>query len=210
MTILYFQALNPDYFNVECVILHLGNNITMLHVSHPYIFSLSFIPSLYASFLRSTGFLFYLSPLIFMYCTYNISVKGGKPPIKINNREKCLLSSWKWCNMHAYQVSSPCVLPLGSLKSEEIRAWSDLLLFEQYAVIMESMSYTGVPSSISMVLPLTSLRSEEVILKKSAWTIRNNICCQGNNAIRMRTKFNLPLASFRSKAICRFVVHGNM
>ena len=27
MTFLYFQAVSPDYCNVECLILHLGNNI---------------------------------------------------------------------------------------------------------------------------------------------------------------------------------------
>ena len=28
--------------------------------------------------------------------------------------------SWKCFNMHAYQVSSPCVVQLASLKSEEV------------------------------------------------------------------------------------------
>ena len=28
--------------------------------------------------------------------------------------------SWKLCYMHAYQVSSPCVVPLTSLRSEEV------------------------------------------------------------------------------------------
>ena len=65
----------------------------MLHVSHPYLVSLSFytmaIPIIcnYASFIKFAGFLIYLSPL---------SVKGGKSPTKIlNNRGKWLLSSWK-------------------------------------------------------------------------------------------------------------------
>ena len=34
---------------------------------------------------------------------------------------ECL--SWKQCHTHAYQVSSPCVLPLASLRSEEVNAW---------------------------------------------------------------------------------------
>ena len=29
--------------------------------------------------------------------------------------------SWKWCYAHAYQVSSSCVVPLASLRSEEVR-----------------------------------------------------------------------------------------
>ena len=44
-------------------------------------------------FFKFAGFLIYLSPFI-IYTTMYISVKGGKPPIKINNREKWLLS-WK-------------------------------------------------------------------------------------------------------------------
>ena len=41
---------------------------------------------------------------------------------------KCLLFvaetnmwlSWKWCNTRAYEVLSPCVVPLASLRSEEV------------------------------------------------------------------------------------------
>ena len=44
-----------------------------------------------------------------------------------------LWSSWKWCYTHAYQVSSPCVVPLASLRSEDVilkkSAWGYLSLW---------------------------------------------------------------------------------
>ena len=51
----------------------------------------------------------------------------------ICGRHGNMLSPWKWYNRHTYQVSSLCVLPLESLRSEEVNlkksAWGYLLLF---------------------------------------------------------------------------------
>ena len=66
-------------------------------------------------FFKFTGFLIYLSALIFIYY-YVYLCEREQAPIKINNKEKCLLSSWKLFNTHAYQVSSPCVLLLAVLR----------------------------------------------------------------------------------------------
>ena len=78
--------------------------------------------------------------------------------------------SWKWC-MHAYQVSSPCVVPLGSLRSEEVikrSAWGYLLLWSSWKRCNTHVHQISPPC----VLQLSSLRSEEVILKnniRSSW-----------------------------------------
>ena len=136
----------------------------------------------------------------FLYTTMCISVKGGKPPIKINNREKCLLSSWKsssfismcaavskfedwWskclrlfvvdvvvmerCHTHSYQVSSPWMLPLASLRSEEC-LWSYLMLFKticgRHGNMMISWKWCNIyvyQVSSLYVLQLEGFRSEE-------------------------------------------------
>ena len=69
----------------------------------------------YICFFKFTGFLIYLSALIFIYY-YVYLCEREQAPIKINNKEKCLFSSWKLFNTHAYQVSSPCVLLLAVLR----------------------------------------------------------------------------------------------
>ena len=81
-----------------------------------------FIPSLYDSFFKFAGLLIYLSPLILYTTTYYLCDRGQAPIWKlIIEYNQCLLSSWIWCNTYAYQVSSPCVEPLASLRSEEIK-----------------------------------------------------------------------------------------
>ena len=78
-----------------------------------------------------------MSPLIF-------TAKGGKPTIKIYNREKVPVVVMEMGD--AYQVSSPFVLPLASLRSEERKC---LRLFA-VVVVMETMYYACVPSFPSM------------------------------------------------------------
>ena len=89
-----------------------------------------------------------------LYTTTYISVKGGKPPIKIDNKEKCLLSLWKRCHMHLYQVSSPCLLPLASLRSEEVifeeNCPEAICCSSNKVVVMEMMLHACVSSFISM------------------------------------------------------------
>ena len=52
--------------------------------------------------------------------------------------------------MHVYQVSSPFVLPLSSLRNEEVIKEKFLRLFVVDEVVMETMKYTYVPSFASM------------------------------------------------------------
>ena len=125
-----------------------------------------------------------------------ISVKGGKPPITINNREKGLLSSWKWGNMRVYQVSSLCVLPLESLRSKEViwkkNAWGYLLLWSWWKRCNTHAYQVSPPC----VLQLATLRSEEVLLMKIAWgffkqdaVVMETCNRHGNGIIGIRTKF---------------------
>ena len=73
-----------------------------------------------------------------------------------------MLSSWKW---YAYHISSPCVLPLASLRSEELilkkSAWDYWLLWSS----TKRCNTHAYQVSPPCVLQLASLR---VILKKSA------------------------------------------
>ena len=161
-----------------------------------------------SSFLNSQGFNLLVSTHFYILHVY-ICERGRAPYKKINNREKCLLSSWKWCNAHEYQVSSPCVLPLGSLNSEEVNAWGHLLLFK-YVVVMETMSYAFVPSLISSpwVLHLASLRSEECL---KLFDVVQTICGRHGNmtlswkwcnmhAYQVSSPCVLPLATLRRSA----------
>ena len=100
-------------------------------------------------------------------------------------------------NMHAYQVP----LQLASLKSEEVKTWSYLLLFKQYAVVMETMSYTPSFISIGATIKWRSNFKEKC---PSLFVVQTIFGCHGNDLICMHTKFNLPLASLRSKAICHY------
>ena len=61
-------------------------SLTVLHVSNPY---LVFMPSLFTPFLNSQDFCLHS----FFYTTKYMSVKGGKPPIKINIGDK----TWYAC-----------------------------------------------------------------------------------------------------------------
>ena len=153
--------------------------------------------------------------------------------------------SWKWCNMHAYQVSSPCVLPLESLRRS---TWSYLnnnvvvieicschvirmcTKFHLHAVVVVVMTlhmwlaictflqnfmrlfvviqtkwlswkscYThAYQVSSPCVVPLASLRSEEVILKKSAWgyllLFTNMYCCDFDVGYWIHCVYKLSLA----------------
>ena len=130
-----------------------------------------FIPLLHASFSNSQYFKFTCLHS-FLYTTTYISVKGGKPPLTINNREKYLLPLLKWCNMHAYQIPSQCALQLASLRSEEVNAWGHLQLFKQYVVVMQTMSYAFVPSFISM---------STTVSKFEKWRVPEDISCRSNN-----------------------------
>ena len=67
-------------------------SLTMLRV-HPYLVSLSYHPYM-PLFLISQDFLFTCLHS-FLYTTMYYLCGRGQAPIKINNREKCLLSSWK-------------------------------------------------------------------------------------------------------------------
>ena len=51
---------------------------------------------------------------------------------------------------HVYQVSSPCVLPLVSLRSEEVILPEDICCCSNKVVVFEMMLHACVPSFISM------------------------------------------------------------
>ena len=161
-------------------------SLTMLRV-HPYLVSLSYHPYM-PLFLISQDFLFTCLHS-FLYTTTYYLCGRGQAPIKINNREKCLLSSWKWCNMHAYQVS--CALPLASLKSEEaICSFSNNMWLS-----WKWYRYAFVPSFISM--SATVSKFEEWRVPEAIWCCSNNVVvmetwsCHGNDVTRMHTKFHL-------------------
>ena len=69
-------------------------------------------------------------------------MKGGKPPIKINNRANaCCRHGNDVIAMHVYQVSSQCV-PLVSLRSEEVAKClrifvNNMWLSWKHGVVME-------------------------------------------------------------------------
>ena len=58
-------------------------------------------------------------------------------------------SSWKRCNTHVYQVSSPCVLPLASLRSKEFKRKVPEAQ-NNNVVVVDTMYYACVPRFISM------------------------------------------------------------
>ena len=72
----------------------------------------------------------------------------------------CCCGRRHW-HTHAYKVSSPCVVPLASLRSEDV-----ILRKVFVVVVMETMQYTCAPISPPCLLQFVSLRSEEVVLKK--------------------------------------------
>ena len=53
-------------------------------------------------------------------------------------------------NIHAYQVSPPCVLPLVSLRSEEVILKKIAGGYCLLVVVMETIEYKCVPSFTSM------------------------------------------------------------
>ena len=108
-------------------------SLTMLHVSHPYLVSLSFytIPIVQD---------FYFTCLHHFYILLRvISVKGGNPRIKSNNiiEKMHVVVMEMMYNMHVYQVSSPCVLQLASLRSEFFK--ENYLWLFVVVVVMETM-----------------------------------------------------------------------
>ena len=164
-----FQAVGPDYCNRECLIFHLGNNIgivwwgwgcqrahicllTMLHVSHPYLVSFSFY-TLPICLILKIRRIFNLLVSTHFYILLRISLWKGASPLYCKKYPLFtnMWLPWKWCNKHVYQVSSPFVVPLASLKNEEVNSWS-YLLFKQYVVVMEAMQYVCVPSSSPYML----------------------------------------------------------
>ena len=90
----------------------------------------------------------------FLYHHYNM-------PLCLNSQDLYTTRYWKGASH-----SSPCVLPLASLRSEEvISVWGYLLLWSSWKwwKWCKTHAYQVSP------LQLASLRSEEVIWKKSAW-----------------------------------------
>ena len=53
-----------------------------------------------------------------------------------------MLLSWKRCSTHAYQISSPCVLPLTILRIEEAIFKKTVAVYE-HMVVMETYSCHG-------------------------------------------------------------------
>ena len=110
--------------------------------------------------------------------------------------------SRKWCYTHAYKVSSPCVVPLASLRSEEVilkkSAWGLWLSWKRCNKHAHQVSPP-------CVLQLTSLRSEEDCLR-----LFQTICGRyGNMYGNMYNRHTyqvlslcvLPLESLRSEEV---------
>ena len=108
-----------------------------------------------------------------------------------------------------HTVSSPWVLPLASLRSEEVNAWSYLSLLERYVVVMERSRCHGhevrnthaYQTSSPSVLALASLRRSTwgyLLLLKQYVVVMETCSCHGNDVICMCT---LLLACLRSEEV---------
>ena len=93
--------------------------------------------------------------------------------------------SCKWCNMHAYQVSSPCVLPLPSLRRS---GW-------RYLVIIETCScHENDVIRICTKFHLHAFCSTFSEFEKWRRKFPEAICCcghHGNDVIHVLSKFHL-------------------
>ena len=129
-----------------------------------------FISSLCGAFIKFAGFSTHF------YTLLHISVRKGGPPIVEKNASGCHGS-----NTHAYQFSTPCVLPLSSFKSEEVNAWR-----RSICCCSNNMWFSckwchthWYQFSSPWVLPSASLRSEECL--KLFDVVQAIICgCHGN------------------------------
>ena len=65
--------------------------------------------------------------------------------------------SWKRLNTHVYKVSFPCVLPLASLRSEEVILKKIARGYFLLVIVMETIEYTCAPSFTSMCAILSKL-----------------------------------------------------
>ena len=104
-----------------------------------------------------------------------------------------LWSSWKRCYTHAYQVSSPCVVPLASLRSEE--AILKKLPEAIYCCGCHGNEYIWAPSVTTMRATNSKFEEWRSGFKENCLTLSNKMRLSWKHAIVMEMAYLLSFIS---------------